>query len=239
MKKREDTMPLWVYVILIVVISFLASRFGWKIYGYSQCTTQLIINQVQVEDGKVTVQGTNPYASAFGGFIGTTYKQEGGTLIIGIKYNTLLGILPTDKNFFSYDYQVEGEIDTVLLQGDEQQSIIWQADSVKNDQISIMVEINNILIDTIGYSCYLADEKIASGDIALENARDFTIPLVFLKSDFPEGTDMSTFELGFVLKGENEELEVPGRACPGVEWGESTKIVIEAMEDEVTMRVEE
>lgn len=239
MKKRDDPVPFWVYCVLIVVISFLACRYGWKVYGLSQCNGNVIVNQVVVEDGLVTVQGSTPMKSSMGGFIGTTCKQEGKKLTIGVKYNSFLGVLPTDKSTFSYQYKVDGEIDTVALQGSGQETVIWCSDEIKNEQMTVVVEISGVLMDALGFTCFMQGEKIAAGDITLSNAGDFSIPLVFMKSDFPENADMNEFELAFELKGENQNIVVPGKICPGASWGESAYIVIAADGENVTMRLAE
>lgn len=230
MKERSNSLPIWVYIVLVVLVIFFASRYGWRIFGFSQCGAGYSVEQVSVEEGKVTIKGMANSASAVGGFVGSTYEQEGNVLYVGLKYNVFLGVLPTDSSEFEYTFPTKGKVDTVVLRGNGKESVIWGSNLT--DQMTVRVRVKGILMDELGFTCYYKDEAIASGGVTLSNENDFILPFVFYKSDFPEDADMSLFALGFELRGSEQTIRLEETIKPGIDWGEEVEILLEAAGEE-------
>lgn len=225
MKERDKMtqLPGWVYVVLVVLVAFFCCRYGWKVFGFSQCGAGYHIEQVEVAGEAVRIKGYSN--QSLGAFVGYKAEQVGNVLYVGFKLNTILGVLPTDSASFDYSIPTVGTVEKVVLRGGDTSTVIWGEENL--DQMTVRVRVKGVLLEQLEYTVHYEEKEIAKGTITLTNQNDFVLPFVFQKADFPENADMQQFALSFVFKGAEGELKVPGLFYPGIDFGEETEIVLE------------
>lgn len=225
MKEQDEKtqLPSWVYILLVVLVAFFCCRYGWKLFGFSQCGAGFHIEQVEVASESVRIKGYSN--QSLGAFVGYKTEQIGNVLYVGFKQNTILGVLPTDSGSFDYNIPTVGTVEKVVLRGGDTSTVIWGEENL--DQMTVRVRVKGVLLEEVEYTVYYDEKAIAKGTITLTNQNDFVLPFVFQRADFEENADMQKLALSFVFKGAEGELAVPGRFYPGIDFGEETEIVLE------------
>ena len=233
--KEQFRLPTWIYLVLIFLILFFGSRYGWRVFGFSQCSAGMAVGEVKVEDTGVSLKVINPSSFPMGGFVGSTALQEGKTLYVGVKYNMVLGWFPTDSQTMDCYFETDGPVEKVVLRSAGNDVVLY--DESVDDRITIKLQIENILLDELGYTCYLGENPVVQGAIAVENQNSFVIPFEFHKEQFPKDADIQSLGLLFELKGAEDSIAVEGPIRPQIDWGEEAVIKIVSIEDVVSVTV--
>lgn len=230
-RDKEAQLPGWVYVVLVVIIAFVVCRYGWKVFGFSQCGAGYYIEQVEVLENTVHISGISSNQNPIGGFVGYKTEQIGNVLYVGLKHNVLLGVLPTDKNTFDYHIKTVGTVDKVVLRAGEKTTVVYG--ETNSDQMTVRVRVKGVYMDELGYAVLYDGNVIASGGVKLNNENDLILPFVFMKSDFEENADMQKFALRFTLRGSEQEIVLDDPIYPGITFGEETEVILQATENGV------
>jgi len=99
MRKRRAI--LLALLLLVPVFAFCASRHAWRLFGFHFCANphSIQVADIVIDSDNNTVELRGDTAASAPAFVGFTYKIEGGTLYVGVKYNLLLGFSDRDGRF--------------------------------------------------------------------------------------------------------------------------------------------
>ena len=111
-----------VIVIAILLIIFLAGRYGWRLGGFKACQSAGV-ERITVTDGQVEIQGFYP-GSFPQGFIGYYTEERGDKLYVGFRFSAVFGFFETGD--FDVTVPVKGEISEVILKTSRNESVLWE-----------------------------------------------------------------------------------------------------------------
>ena len=117
----KKAMKILVVVGLILILTFLIGRYGWKLFGFSACESAGIEN-VEVTDGQVHITGFYP-GSFPQGFLGYHAEEKDGTLYVGFKFSGLFGVFETGD--FDVTIPTKGSITQVIVKTGSSEYLIW------------------------------------------------------------------------------------------------------------------
>ena len=102
---------LLVLVVLVLVI-FLAGRYGWKLGGFGACQGAGITS-VEVSENAVHITGFYP-GSFPEGFCGCYSKEQDGKLYVGFRFSAVFGFFETGN--FDITIPTKGDIKEIIFQ---------------------------------------------------------------------------------------------------------------------------
>ena len=102
---------LLVLVVLVLVI-FLAGRYGWKLGGFGACQGAGITS-VEVSENAVHITGFYP-GSFPKGFCGCYSKEQDGKLYVGFRFSAVFGFFETGN--FDITSPTKGDIKEIIFQ---------------------------------------------------------------------------------------------------------------------------
>ncbi|MBE5962805.1 MAG: hypothetical protein E7256_15750 [Lachnospiraceae bacterium] len=216
-----------------VFLIFVAFRYGWRLFGFSMCKDNVGFESVIVKEDEVTLKCFNADSFSFDCMIGYKAKQEGDILYVGVKYNTLLGVLPDDVGSGEFTVPVKGEINQVILKGRDKELIIW--DRAGNDKLTIHIELYSEDMTMLHYQCYLGEEEVAQANVAYEGTE---VSLKLSKNDFPADADLSTLRVAFTAIEGDKEIPIGEPQNLAAEWGQTHEFVIAKKEGEYIIQRE-
>lgn len=115
-------------IFLIIVVTFIGSRYGWRLFGFYSCDdpNSLYINSIEVEENLITLSGdTSSSADAFVGYI---HEISDGNLYVGLKYTLLFGFFERQGRF---DIQImcdTKQIQKIYLKNGSVEELVWEKD---------------------------------------------------------------------------------------------------------------
>lgn len=125
MKKANNILKKITVVTMIAavlfVLSFMAGRYGWKLFGFSVCESAGI-ESVEVSADEVCIAGFYP-GSFPRGFLGYHAEEVDGKLYVGFKFSGLFGIFETGD--FDITIPVKGEITEVIIKTKNYEYPVW------------------------------------------------------------------------------------------------------------------
>lgn len=115
-------------ICLILVIMFIGSRYGWRIFGFNYCEDpeSLFMNSIKAEENLVTISGDTSKSAP--SFIGSIYEVSNGNLYIGLKYNLLFGFFKRQGRFDVRIAVDTNQIQAIYLKNSSSQKMIWKRD---------------------------------------------------------------------------------------------------------------
>lgn len=105
----------------LVILVFLAGRYGWKLFGFRLCESAGI-ESITVTEHTVEISGFYP-GSFPRGFLGYHAEEEDGVLYVGFKFSGLFGYFETGD--FDISIPTEGQITQVCIRTRENAYTIW------------------------------------------------------------------------------------------------------------------
>lgn len=117
-------------LICVVVLVFLAGRYGWKLGGFKACSTAGI-EQIHVEEDCVRIRGFYP-GSFPTGFLGYHAEQVEDTLYVGFRFSALFGIFETGD--FDITIPVKGTVSRVVAKSGEHEHAVWPKEDFSPDE---------------------------------------------------------------------------------------------------------
>jgi len=129
MKKRTLFLKiLLVPVILaaVLMLVFLAGRYGWKLFGFRACESARI-ETVEVTPDGVRITGYDP-SLVPDGFLGCHAEEEDGRLYVGFRFDGLFGLFETGR--FDITIPTDGEIREVYIRTNRDEYRIWSIDGI-------------------------------------------------------------------------------------------------------------
>lgn len=118
MKKAKKIL---IMVVLILILTFLFGRYGWKLFGFFACESAGI-EAVEVSYGQVHITGFYP-GSFPQGFLGYHAEEKDGTLYVGFKFSGLFGIFETGN--FDITIPTKRTITQVVVKSGEHEYTVW------------------------------------------------------------------------------------------------------------------
>lgn len=171
MKKRKKLIIKIAGILIGIVLIFIVARYSWRLFGFSMCNDDKWIEILDMREDKISFKVTNNLHSIPGSFIGYKAEQKGDTLYIGVKFNTLLGVLPKDKGTGYFTVPIDGEVNKIIRKGSKE-TIIWERDG----EVILHMMVSDVDAQMLGYSCYYGESLITGGDFAFENP-DFLLQI--------------------------------------------------------------
>lgn len=107
-------------MVMVLSITFLAGRYGWRLGGFAACQSAGI-EQVNVEEDHVRICGFYP-GSFPQGFLGYHAQQVDDTLYVGFKFSGLFGIFETGD--FDIVIPTRGTVTQVVIKSGEDEHIL-------------------------------------------------------------------------------------------------------------------
>jgi hypothetical protein len=215
MKKRNRLLLIFLGIVLI----FIVARYGWRFFGFSMCDNKMIevldVGEEIVSFKVISIPNSFPSS-----FIGYKAEQKGDKLYIGVKFNMIFGILPTDDGTGYFSVPIDGKVNQIIDKGSNE-LILWDREA--NDKFTLQMYVHNSDAEMLRYDCYLGDELITQKNIAYESP-DF--PLDISKSNFPEDADLRQLRIEFYAIEEGSECKVGELADFDAEWGQTYKEII-------------
>ena len=114
---------LLVLVVLVLVI-FLAGRYGWKLGGFGACQGAGITS-VEVSENAVHITGFYPGLFPEG-FCGCYSKEQDGKLYVGFRFSAVFGFFETGN--FDITIPTKGDIKEVILKTKMNETSLWNAE---------------------------------------------------------------------------------------------------------------
>ena len=125
MKAIKKTWMLLVLIAAVLLVVFLAGRYGWKLGGFRACQSAGI-SSVEVREKAVYITGFYP-GSFPEGFCGYYAKEQDGKLYVGFRFSAVFGFFETGN--FAVKIPVKGQINQVILKTRMNETSIWSAES--------------------------------------------------------------------------------------------------------------
>lgn len=119
MKKRK----LLLIIFLGIVLIFTVARYGWRFFGFSMCNDDKMIEVLDVGEEVVSFKVISIPNSFPSSFIGYKAEQKGDKLYIGVKFNMIFGILPTDDGTGYFLVPIDGKVNQIIDKGSN--VILW------------------------------------------------------------------------------------------------------------------
>jgi len=116
--------PLILAVVLMIV--FLAGRYGWKMFGFRACESA-DIETVEVTPDGVRITGCDP-SLVPDGFLGWHAEEKAGKLYVGFRFDGLFGFFETGR--FDITIPTDGEIREVYIRTSRDEYRIWSIDGI-------------------------------------------------------------------------------------------------------------
>lgn len=113
----------------IIVIVFAWGRYGWKLWGFSACTSphQIYVSDVQINKNDIVLKGQT--GSSADSFVGSIYKISDHKLYVGLKYNLMFGFTVRDGSFHVKVPCHTESIKEIYLTNKESKELIWPTPS--------------------------------------------------------------------------------------------------------------
>lgn len=127
-------------IILLLIVIFLAGRYGWKLWGFRACQSPEIEN-IAVSEDSVTITGFYP-GSFPEGFCGCITQEQDGKLYVGFRFSAVFGFFETGD--FNVTIPVKGEIDQVILKTSMREDTIWSRENgfvPQSEQYGVFVRL--------------------------------------------------------------------------------------------------
>ena len=174
--KKTIKIILWslVSIVLVVAVSVLSARYGWKLFGFRYCEdiSRLYVESIEVADNTVTLNG-NTMASA-PAFVGYTYKIVDDKLYIGMKYNLLLGFT---QRLGAFDITIKtntSKITQVFLKDSQDEKRIWH--KVPDGSFDFSTVKNIAIWDTEDFDGKIVHDIVIDGKLTSRyHLKTFTI----------------------------------------------------------------
>ncbi len=134
MKKRMG----WVFALFcIVIFIFILARFGWRVLGFNICVLpdQIYISKVDVMEDQIMIDG-DIMTSALA-YVGYICKREGESVYIGLKYNSLFGVVNRSGVFHINEKMDTMGVHKIYLKGKNEEKQIWDVNG--GEDISILI----------------------------------------------------------------------------------------------------
>lgn len=123
MKTMQKAIAVPAAVMMLLLMLFLAGRYGWTLLGFQACQGAGITS---VEVGENAVQITGFYPGSFPkGFCGCYAKEQAGKLYVGFRFSALFGFF--EPGDFDTTIPVRGEIDEVIVRAGMREYSVWNA----------------------------------------------------------------------------------------------------------------
>lgn len=125
MKTLKKILAVLLVIAAVLLMIFLAGRYGWKLGGFHACQGAGIIS-VEVEGKAVHITGFYP-GSFPEGFCGYYAEEQDGKLYVGFRFSAVFGFFETGD--FDITIPVKGQIDQVLLKTRMNEPLVWNGQS--------------------------------------------------------------------------------------------------------------
>ena len=125
MKTLKKILALLLVIAAVLLMIFLAGRYGWKLGGFHACQGAGITS-VEVEEKAVHITGFYP-GSFPEGFCGYYAEEQDGKLYVGFRFSAVFGLFETGD--FDITIPVKGRIDQVLLKTRMNETLVWNGQS--------------------------------------------------------------------------------------------------------------
>ena len=124
-ENTEKILALLLVIAAVLLMIFLAGRYGWKLGGFHACQGAGITS-VEVEEKAVHITGFYP-GSFPEGFCGYYAEEQDGKLYVGFRFSAVFGLFETGD--FDITIPVKGRIDQVLLKTRMNETLVWNGQS--------------------------------------------------------------------------------------------------------------
>lgn len=217
MKVVKKTLTVLAVLTVVLLVIFLAGRYGWKLGGFRACHGAGI-TAVEVSEDTVRIKGFYP-GSFPEGFCGYYSKERDGKLYVGFRFSAVFGFFETGD--FDITIPVKGEINEVILKTSMVETAIWNRANGLDSQserygVYIKLERSDVYAVSMSFDGFSGGVSCAdSGEyffmdndiVMVSKDREAPIPFTITVKD-ADGNTVATGDFSFDASMENMYLTV-------------------------------
>ena len=194
MKALKKALTVLLVIAAILMVIFLAGRYGWKLSGFRACQGAGITS-VEVSEKAVHITGFYP-GSFPEGFCGYYAKEQDGKLYVGFRFSVVFGSFETGD--FDITIPCRGGINEVIVKTRMNETSVWKARTGFHSQseqygVYVKLERNDVCSISVSY------DDFSGGISRADSTAMESVEYCFIDNDIMQASKEAEAPIPFTL----------------------------------------